>query len=651
MPTKGTKLKAPRQKGVNKTQLKKDGFAHDPPIPYDQFGGDKEALRQFKAFYQEGGKGRKDKQLKGLMKDMKSGRLYLPNEEKSRYVELTEEQYDNIVKEIGERVALEGQEPRIGTPYQGRTKDQEVIEPAPAPAQVPTKKPKESKDVSDALIESLDREEEYTRLNKIKPKPDYLQRITDEAQKLRNADSDLEDEVGENGLAVRLFNEDYIMDNQFNIYNYDAAGAGVATVGRFDFSGKSEIVLFFKGFQFGYGAEDIPVSPEPEEPEEPDTDTEYLDYSEQIEQYYDNDDLKRGNFLITNQKGFDGTRESIKIMTARFIPSLDTREDEGLFPDYFTYRWRDVWWVCNQHIRDGDKVINPDADDEFSYEDEDGEEVIIVGFRAMRGRRRVLLVKPPRFRWEDDDNSKTIYIYEAGKKYYEGNAELIGKENYGDDSNEITAAELTPVEQPTGLEDPESIQYGYIERGFEWYAEENGGDGDEDGAYSEDDFDDVPTGVELKNPTEENDIDMKDANYIVALESLPPNEIKQLSKLRVEGGAGGGDREEENEYWINKFKEFTTEGREREAIFSELVEEILSGEVDEILKAKILEEMGVIDSKKKSKMGSGKGKKPKFRKIKKELTQAQQDALMAARFKRAEMKKQRLAKEAAESKK
>jgi len=233
-----------------------------------------------------------------------------------------------------------------------------------------------------------------------------------------------------------------------------------------------------------------------------------------------------------------------------------------------------------------------------------------------------------------------LYIYDAGKKYYEGNAELIGKENYGDDSNEITAAELTPVEQPTGLDDPETIQYGYIERGFEWYAEINGGDGDEDGAYSEDDFDDVPTGVELNNPPEENDIDMKDANYIVALEDLPPNEIKQLSKLRVEGGAGGGTAEEENKYWINKFKEFTTEGREREAIFSELVEEILSGEVDEILKAKILEEMGVIDSKKQSKMGSGQGKKTKIR-PKKTLTQAQREALRQARQKRADMKKQK----------
>ena len=89
MPAKGSTLKTTRVKGVNKTKLKKEGFAFEPPIPEDQFGGNKQALRQFKALYQKDGKGRKDKQLKGLLKDMESGRLYLANEDKTSYVELT----------------------------------------------------------------------------------------------------------------------------------------------------------------------------------------------------------------------------------------------------------------------------------------------------------------------------------------------------------------------------------------------------------------------------------------------------------------------------------------------------------------------------------------------------------------------------------
>jgi len=263
----------------------------------------------------------------------------------------------------------------------------------------------------------------------------------------------------------------------------------------------------------------------------------------------------------------------------------------------------------------------------------------------MRGRRRVLLVKPPRFKWEDDDNNKTIYIYDAGKKYYEGNAELIGKENYGDDGNEISADELTPNEKAGGgdYEDEEEIQQAYVKTGFDWWREDLGGDGDEEGAYSDDGFSDEPTGIELSNPPEENDIDMKDANYIIDLEEDIDDPMK--TTLRVSGGyIDGYEPDLENAPWIKKFKEFTTEGQEREALFSELVEEILSGEVDEIVRANILREMGVIDSKKQPKMGSGQGKKkkaPKFNVVKKELTDAQREALRQARIKRAEAIKKR----------
>ena len=642
MPAKGSKLKSRREKGVNKTELKKTGYAHDPPIPYNQFGGDSKALRQFKANYKNE---KKRKVLfKGLLKDLKSGRLYLADEAKERYVELTEEQYDSIVEELGERVGLDGGEPRIGKPFQGRTKDQEVIEPPAKKAvveakpekPVPKKAYKEPANVSDATIT-------YANLESIKPSPDYLQSIVDQAEKVKSIDSDIDtddedDEV--NAIAITIFNEDYIMDNQFIIYEEKSPHEKVGRISLYE--SKTEIVLRYKGMAFTYSGEEVPLSsPEPSLAEE---DEDIVDYESMSEVLWDNGVLKKGNMLVSNAKDFDGTQDSIKLITGRFIPSLDIRDDKDLFPELFVYRWRDVWWVLNQHIRDGE-VINPDGDDEFSYEDEEDEEdeedgeVLVIGIRAMRGRRRVLLVKPPRFRWEDDDNENTLYIYDAGKKYYEGNADLIGKENYGDEDNELSAAELTPRSQPEGLNDEDVIRYGYIEKGFEWFDKRNGGDGDEDGAYSEDDFYDFEGAkpLELTNPPDENDIEMKDANYIVALSEITNMGITGDPPMRIIGGAGGyEDPYGEEEVWINKFKEFTTEGREREEIFNELVEEILSGEVDEILRAKILEEMGVIDSKKKPKMGSGKGKKVKItvKKEKKELTQAQFDALAAARAKR-----------------
>ena len=644
MPAKGSKLKSRREKGVNKTELKKTGYAHDPPIPYNQFGGDSKALRQFKANYKNE---KKRKVLfKGLLKDLKSGRLYLADEAKERYVELTEEQYDSIVEELGERVGLDGGEPRIGKPFQGRTKDQEVIEPPAKKAVVeakpekpiPKKAYKEPANVSDAIIT-------YANLESIKPSPDYLQSIVDQAEKVKSIDSDIDtdddddDEV--NAIAITIFNKDYIMDNQYIIYEEKSPHEKVGRISLYE--SKTEIVLRYKGMAFTYSGEEVPITPEGSEAEE-DEDEDRDDYESMSEVLWDNGVLKKGNVLVSNAKDFDGTQDSIKLITGRFIPSLDIRDDKDLFPELFVYRWRDVWWVLNQHIRDGE-VINPDGDDEFSYEDEEDEEdeedgeVLVVGIRAMRGRRRVLLVKPPRFRWEDDDNENTLYIYDAGKKYYEGNAELIGKENYGDEDNELSAAELTPRSQPEGLNDEDVIRYGYIEKGFEWFDKRNGGGGDEDGAYSEDEFYDFEgtKPLELSNPPDENDIEMKDANYIVALSEITNMVTTGDPPMRIIGGAGGyEDPLGEEEVWINKFKEFTTEGREREEIFNELVEEILSGEVDEILRAKILEEMGVIDSKKKPKMGSGKGKKVKItvKKEKKELSQAQFDALAAARAKR-----------------
>ena len=122
--------------------------------------------------------------------------------------------------------------------------------------------------------------------------------------------------------------------------------------------------------------------------------------------------------------------------------------------------------------------------------------------------------------------------------------------------------------------------------------------------------------------------------YDMKLEEAPSDPVNQLvlKNLRASYAHYEGGREEaEDEVWINKFKEFTTEGKLRAEIFNELVEEILSGEVDEIVRAKILEEMGVIDSKKKPDMVVFTGKKSKLKVKKKELTQKQLDALAAAR--------------------
>lgn len=120
MPKKGTTTKYKRRVGVNLGQLKKDGFAFDPPIPEDQFDGNVEALRQFKLEYKPDGTGRK-KQMKGVLKNLETGRLYLADGE--RYREFTDDEYSYIVKEIGESKQLGDVEKRIGKPYKERTSD------------------------------------------------------------------------------------------------------------------------------------------------------------------------------------------------------------------------------------------------------------------------------------------------------------------------------------------------------------------------------------------------------------------------------------------------------------------------------------------------------------------------------------------------
>ena len=145
MPKKGTTIKYKRRVGVNLGKLKKEGFAYDPPIPEDQFEGNVEALRQFKLEYKPDGTGRK-KQMKGVLKDLKTGRLYLADDE--RYREFTDDEYSYIVKEIGESKQLGDEEKRIGRDYKQRTKEvEEVIE---------SEEEEEEEEESDDDVRSID---------------------------------------------------------------------------------------------------------------------------------------------------------------------------------------------------------------------------------------------------------------------------------------------------------------------------------------------------------------------------------------------------------------------------------------------------------------------------------------------------------------
>jgi len=139
---KGTLNKSEgKARGFNIKNLEKWGYPFKPPIPATQFGGDVYALRLVSADYKVDGKGKPKKLFAskadgGLYKSLTSGRLYHRNKEETGYIELTEEEYDSITKEYGEKKGLkkedpksEGKdvEPRIGTPYQGRKKDEVLI--------------------------------------------------------------------------------------------------------------------------------------------------------------------------------------------------------------------------------------------------------------------------------------------------------------------------------------------------------------------------------------------------------------------------------------------------------------------------------------------------------------------------------------------
>ena len=535
MPTKGTKIKAPRRVGVDKAKLKKSGFAHDPPIPIDQFNGDTKKLRQFKAYYQVDGKGRKDKLLKGLLKDLKTGRLYLANEDKSRYVELTEEQYDNIVKEIGERVGIDGGEPRIGKPFQGRTKEQEVIEesepepepePQPEPKKLTKAQQKQSENVSDAMIEAAQAKEA-------------------EATEAKQSEEEIE------GNFVTIDGKEYFKSTKGEYYNIDNPDETI---------------------------------PDPSKAKKPEAKSQ--------------SEFKEGNIGIYIKKP--------TYQSGRFIPSLNI-EDDSTSKDFF-YRWRDIWWVLSQRLTEQfkqPKVINPDEDDTFDFSRGD-QEAEVVGIRGMRGKRRVLIVKPPEFIWTKGDNNTTLYIYDGES---ETKDTLLSKENDAGGAVQIDVDDLIYTDDPD--------DYSFVD-----YSDDEFGEEKELGK------------IIVKNLPESDgssEISTKDADYLETFD-----EEEEEDKFRIENI----DSFESMAWWaeVRKYSTLGKADKERENIFNEYLEEILSEETEEQVK-KILEDMGVIDTKKVD-MPSTVADKSKKIKIKvtkeqrKPLTQAQLDALAAARAKR-----------------
>ena len=72
------KYKGGIERGFERKKLKVWGYAWEPPIPTNQFGGNIYALRQFKAQHKVGKKHALF--MKGeLYKDLETGRLYMWN--------------------------------------------------------------------------------------------------------------------------------------------------------------------------------------------------------------------------------------------------------------------------------------------------------------------------------------------------------------------------------------------------------------------------------------------------------------------------------------------------------------------------------------------------------------------------------------------
>ena len=239
---KGTVNKSDgKLRGFNVKNLEKWGYPFKPPIPATQFGGDVYALRLVSADYKVDGKGKAKKLFAskadgGLFKSLTSGRLYHRNEEETGYIELTEEEYDSITKEYGEKKGLKKEdpksegvdvEPRIGTPYQGRKKDEVLLKTedsglgksvSPLPPQGPGrgrkkgKQPKSS--VSDfaiansiKMMDQLNNLEDYVEVD-VRLVPRRLLGNPENFVALPVDELDIEQERNRQKIASRNFQQD-----------------------------------------------------------------------------------------------------------------------------------------------------------------------------------------------------------------------------------------------------------------------------------------------------------------------------------------------------------------------------------------------------------------------------------------------------------
>tara|TARA_R110001592_G_scaffold341692_1_gene631039 strand:- start:2159 stop:3943 length:1785 start_codon:yes stop_codon:yes gene_type:complete len=581
MPKKGTTTKYKRRAGVNIGSLKKEGFAFDPPIPTDQFGGDVKALRQFKVEYKPDGTGRA-KQWKGIHKNLETGKLYLADGE--RYRELTDTEYEYITKEIGESKQLGDVEKRIGKPFRERAKEEEVIEPVefkvePAKQQKKRGRPKQTQpknSVSDyAIAESI----AYMELTNMMPH-EQTEELEVSEVKVRGIilyeddDGRLYEPAEEtHWVATRSMfryfaNQEpkellHIRDSEFfenRFYNSDPdSDDEIGSIIDEVLEGTEKKSLTGGGAAAAATAEEDAGSTEEEDDDQSRPMT--------IEDVGEDDDIiKMG-----------------KQIALRFIPQIDVSPPDSnpIFTEYpdgkpvlgneeageYYPTAADEDWVYRQQGTEEEKALyytNKDDDIIYREDEETGEEDEIVGIRAMRGHRRVLIFSPEQvgldypllYDWEDKDSLGNAYEYEIP----EDDLGMLVESRY--------------------------------EEGFDFY---------------EDSKQQAMDAVRTRNKSIE--------------------ELKQdLRYMNVEPYRA---------FHLSVLKEKT---EMREQVINEIAEEILGSEIEESLKSKILEDLkSSISKKETTDMGGGKGivQQPKKMKIKKKkMSEAQLAALAAARERR-----------------
>ena len=611
MPKKGTTTKYKRRAGVNIGTLKTEGFAYDPPIPEDQFGGDVKALRQFKVEYKPDGTGRA-KQWKGIHKNLETGKLYLATEGGERYRELTDTEYDYIVKEIGESKQLGDVEKRIGKPFRERAKDEEVIEPV------------EGAGGGGGAAEKVKPYHPEKQRPKKRGRPKGIQpknSVSDAAIKediaymeLTNLSHPTEVEASEvifRGIPL-YEDEDGRLFALTDDHTWVASRKTVIILGK-----KKEIIhIRFQDFFDENEPSDTESEEEPDIPEDSDRE-EDSDEEEDEEEEEESEEEEEKTEL-----GFEHIDEElVTIMEGHLIIKMLPQGaefgggDGGAGYKHFTtykderrdalsrtqnnrtfqYKDSDKDWVHRQegfqsgglNIESGSHLYPqkffdynlPDAkyytnreDDEIYLEDDEGEERTEVGLRAMRGNRRVLIFAPSQL-GTDEDQQPEMFDYET-------------KERLGD-----VWDYLIPYDERQSFSEEEREDLDY---------------------FTSKAYEQIVDGYKTKS-IKELEKQMREMNRVLPQHpyAYAPEYKRDLQKA------------------INE--------KYTEEIVSELAEEILSGVIDESLKLKILEDLKSSISKETTDMGGGKGiidptKKTKMKK--KKQTEAQLAALAAARERR-----------------